>query len=85
MSPSGCRVGFQVAAEGMAGPDRAGAMTRPSVAKIISASSATWAMARALSSLNCFRSALRRAVISSEVNSKEEMIHESLFEDVRRF
>ena len=45
-------------------------MTRPSLANIASASSATAAMARARSSLNCFRSARRLAVTSSEVNSK---------------
>ena len=69
-SGTGCGLGLHVAAEGMVGPERAGWMTRPSVAKTVSASSATAAMALARSSLNCLRSALRRAVISSEVNSK---------------
>jgi len=53
----------------MAGPESAGWITRPSVAKMVSASSATAAMARARSSLNCLRSALRLAVISSDVSS----------------
>ena len=66
----GCGLGLHVAAEGIAGPERAGWITRPSVAKTLSASSATAAMALARSSLNCLRSALRLAVISSEVNSK---------------
>lgn len=61
--------GFQVAAEGMEGPDRAGVMTRPSVANMCSASSATAAIAAARSALNCLRSARRLAVISSEVIS----------------
>ena len=69
-SERGCGLGFHVAADGIAGPERAGWMTRPSVAKTVSASSATAAMALARSSLNCLRSALRLAVISSEVNSK---------------
>jgi hypothetical protein len=62
--------GLQVAADGIAGPERLGRITRPSVAKIVSASSATAAIARARSSLNCRRSALRLVVISSEVSSK---------------
>lgn len=62
-------LGRHVAVEGMSGPDNAGAITRPSVANISSASSATAAMAAARSSLNWRRSARRRAVISSEVNS----------------
>jgi len=66
----GCGLGLHVAAEGIEGPERAGWVTRPSVAKTVSASSATVAMALARSSLNCLRSALRLAVISSEVNSK---------------
>ena len=61
--------GFHVAAEGMEGPDRAGVMTRPCVANMCSASSATAAMAAARSALNCLRSARRFAVISSEVIS----------------
>lgn len=61
--------GFQVAAEGIAGPERAGVITRPWVAKMSSASSATAAIAFARSALNCLRSALRLAVISSEVIS----------------
>jgi len=66
----GSTAGLQVAADGIAGPERPGSITRPSVAKIDSASSATAAMARARSSLNCRRSALRLVVISSEVSSK---------------
>jgi hypothetical protein len=66
----GSMVGLQVAADGIAGPERVGTTTRPSVAKIVSASSATAAIARARSSLNCRRSALRLLVISSEVSSK---------------
>ena len=61
--------GFHVAAEGMEGPDRAGVMTRPWVANMCSASSATAAMAAARSALNCLRSARRFAVTSSEVIS----------------
>jgi len=67
---AGSTAGLQVAADGMAGPERPGRITRPSVAKIDSASSATAAIARARSSLNCRRSALRLVVISSEVSSK---------------
>ena len=61
--------GFQVAAEGMEGPDSAGVITRPSVANMCSASSATAAIAAARSALNCLRSARRLAVISSDVIS----------------
>ena len=70
LSERGCGLGFHVAADGIAGPERAGCITRPSVAKTVSASSATAAIALARSSLNCLRSALRLAVTSSEVNSK---------------
>lgn len=53
----------------MAGPESAGVITRPSVAKMSSASSATAAIAAARSALNLRRSARRLAVISSEVTS----------------
>ena len=66
--------GRQVAAEGMAGPESAGVMTRPSVAKICSASSATAAIAAARSSLNWRRSARRRAVTSSDVSSASQRL-----------
>lgn len=71
--------GRQVAAEGMAGPESAGVMTRPSVAKICSASSATAAIAAARSSLNWRRSARRRAVTSSDVSSASRRLE---FQDI---
>jgi hypothetical protein len=61
--------GFQVAPEGMAGPDSAGVVTIPSFSNRSSASCATAAIARARSSLNCLRSARLRAVTSSDVES----------------
>ena len=57
--------GLHVAAEGMTTVDSDN--TTPCVAKAASASIAAAAMARALSSLNCFRSARRFAVTSSAV------------------
>lgn len=84
-STEGSMVAFQVAADGMAGPERAGWITRPSVAKIASASSATAAIARARSVLNCLRSALRLAVISSEVGSVPKSCYDiSLRRDTTR-
>lgn len=62
-------VGFQVAAEGIDGPDSAGVITRPSAAKMASASAATAAMACARSSLNCFLSIRRRSLYSSAVDT----------------
>jgi hypothetical protein len=65
---TGIFTGFHVAAEGIPGPEMMGDTTRPS-AKAASAAAAAAAMALARSSLNCCRSALRFAVISSEVSS----------------
>lgn len=69
----GSEAGLQVAADGIEGPERAGTITRPSVAKIVSASWATAAIARARSSLNCRRSSLRLVVTSSEVSSERQV------------
>ena len=60
---------FQVAADGIDAFVSSAGIIRPS-ANAASASAAAAAIARALSNLNCFRSALRLAVTSSEVNSK---------------
>lgn len=61
--------GFHVAADGIDALDSSAGITRPS-ANAASASAAAAAIARALSNLNCFRSTLRLAVTSSEVNSE---------------
>jgi hypothetical protein len=68
-------VGFHVAAEGIIlEPSGAipGAITRPSSLNVASASAAAAAIAFARSSLNCFRSARRFAVISSDVSPMAE-------------
>jgi len=67
---TGTGVGFHVAADGITlEPSGAipGAMTRPSSLNAASASAAAATIAFARSSLNCFRSARRFAVISSDV------------------
>jgi hypothetical protein len=63
--------GFHVAADGIDVLVSSIEITRPS-AKAASASAAAAAIAWALSNLNCFRSALRLAVTSSEVSSKRK-------------
>ena len=62
--------GFHVAADGIDTPVSSVEMMRPS-ANAASASAAAAAIACALSNLNCFRSALRLAVTSSDVISNK--------------
>jgi hypothetical protein len=62
--------GFHVAADGIDAFVSSAGIRRPST-KAASASAAAAAIARALSSLNCFRSVLRFAVTSSEVISEQ--------------
>jgi hypothetical protein len=64
--------GFHVAADGIDVFVSSAGIIRPS-ANAASASAAAAAIARALSNLNCFRSALRLAVTSSEVNSRRRL------------
>jgi hypothetical protein len=64
--------GFHVAADGIDVFASSAGIIRPS-ANAASASAAAAAIARALSNLNCFRSALRLAVTSSEVNSRRRL------------